>query len=222
MSVSAPSAAPPTAATHCGLLLDTVSPSPDATRVEHRVIAGSLDDVWDAVLDADFVETVRRHRSIQVLFALRSTAERLVTLVRGAQAAPEPEVVSMRLRDMPSRGEWVRLGERPLEEIVFGAIGRFWAGETEWRTIDAEEFAACDEPGLARIAAAFSLRPYGDGAVLVSYECRTTANDPASRAAFLRYWRALSPFIGIVLRAQLHGIDVFARERARTFGRPGA
>ncbi len=136
--------------------------------------------------------------------------------------APEPDIVSMRLRDMGTRGEWVRLGERPGEEIVFGAVGRFRAGETVWRTVDADRFVALDEPGLARIAAAFTLRPYGSGAVLVSYECRTTANDPASRAAFMRYWRALSPFIGIVLRAQLHGVDEFAQARLRATTETGA
>lgn len=206
---------PAAAAERAPLLLDTISPSPDATRVEHRVIHGTPEQVWDAVLDTDFVETMRRHRSIQVLFGLRAAAERLVTVARGRTPAPEPDVPSMRLRDMPTRGEWVRLAERPGHEIVFGAVGRFWAGETEWRTIDADAFTACDEPGIARVAAAFSLRPYGDGAVLVSYECRTTATDAKSRAAFLRYWRPLSPFIGIVLRAQLHGIDQFARERLR-------
>lgn len=41
---------------------------------------------------------------------------------------------------------------------------------------------------------------------------RTLAGDDATRRAFLRYWRALSPFIGVVLRAQLATI---AREASR-------
>ena len=41
----------------------------------------------------------------------------------------------MRLADMPTHGDWVRvlLGEDPLHEIAFGVVGRFWAGETVWR-----------------------------------------------------------------------------------------
>lgn len=35
---------------------------------------------------------------------------------------------------------------------------------------------------------------------------RTQATDADSRRAFLRYWRALSPFIGVVLRAQLRAV----------------
>jgi len=109
----------------------------------------------------------------------------------------------MRLADLPAHGEWVLLGEDPPHEIAFGAIGRFWAGETSWEQIDAEQFAAFDRPGLARIACDFSLRPYGGDRTLVSYECRTQATDDAARRGFLRYWRALSPFVGVVLRSQL-------------------
>lgn len=43
----------------------------------------------------------------------------------------------MRLADMPTHGDWVLLGEDPPHEIAFGAIGRFWAGETVWAQIDA-------------------------------------------------------------------------------------
>jgi hypothetical protein len=88
-------------------------------------------------------------------------------------------------------------------EIVFGAIGRFWAGETAWLDIDADDFAAFDEPGFARIACNFSLRTYGRAATLVTYEVRTQATDEAARRAFLRYWKPLSPFIGVVMRSQL-------------------
>jgi hypothetical protein len=109
----------------------------------------------------------------------------------------------MRLADMPSHGDWVRLGENPPFEIAFGAIGRFWSGETVWEQIDAADFASFAAPGFAKIACCFSLRSYGTARTLVSYDCRTLATDAAARDAFLRYWRPLSPFIGVVLRAQL-------------------
>jgi hypothetical protein len=53
------------------------------------------------------------------------------------------------------------------------------------------------------IAAALSVRPYGEERALLSYEARTVVTDPASRVAFLRYWRALSPFIGVLLQRTL-------------------
>jgi hypothetical protein len=114
---------------------------------------------------------------------------------------------------MAERGEWVRLGEDPPHEVAFGAIGRFWAGETAWETINAEGFETFQLPGYARIGCNFSLRPYGAAQTLVSYECRTQATDDVARRGFLRYWRPLSPLIGVVLRSQLH---VVADEAARS------
>jgi hypothetical protein len=49
------------------------------------------------------------------------------------------------------------------------------------------QFAAFDEPGWGRIAAAFSLRHYGTSRTLISYEARTATGDPrvARRFALL-------------------------------------
>jgi hypothetical protein len=78
--------------------------------------------------------------------------------------------------------------------------GRSWSlrcrSRCAWRTL------ACN----------FSMRAYGAAQTLVSYECRTLATDEIARAGCLRYWRPLSPFIGVVLRAQL---GVVADEAAR-------
>jgi hypothetical protein len=52
---------------------------------------------------------------------------------------------------------------------------------------------------------------YGSHRTLVSYEARTAATDPASRRAFLRYWRVVSPGVGVVMRSLLR---VVAREAA--------
>ena len=145
--------------------------------------------------------------------AVRTLGERAVGVITGLRA-PEPAPTEpMRLADLGSHGEWVLLGEDPPHEIAFGAAGRFWAGDTSWEELDATTFGTLDRPGLAKIACNFSLRPYGARTSLVSYECRTLAGDDATRRAFLRYWRALSPFIGIVLRAQLATIAGQASRR---------
>jgi hypothetical protein len=103
--------------------------------------------------------------------------------------------------------------ENPPVEIALGVIGRFWAGENVRERLDAADFAAFDRPGLAKIAGNFSLRPYGGNQTLVPYECRTRGTDPKARRGFLRYWRVFSPFIGVVLRAQLRIVDSEARRR---------
>jgi hypothetical protein len=195
------------------LLIEQLLPEFDATRIEHRVVPGEIESAYEATRQADFMRAWREIPAVRFLFAARSLAERAVSLVRGRSTPIVPEPETMRVADMPTRGEWVLLAENPPVEIAFGAIGRFWAGQTVWERVDAADFAAFDRPGLAKIACNFSLRPYGGNQTLVTYECRTRGTDLEARKGFLRYWRALSPFIGVVLRAQLRIIESEARRR---------
>jgi hypothetical protein len=193
------------------MLVERLLPACDAARAEHRVVAGEPEAVYEAVRAADFMQTYRSSVVVRLLFGARSLAERTVAALCGRRHEEPPEPERLTLADMSTSGEWVMLGEEPPREIAFGTIGRFWAGETVWQQIDASEFAGFDRPGFAKIACSFSLRPYGDQRTLVTYECRTRATDPKSRRAFLRYWRALSPFIGAVMRAQLKAVEATAR-----------
>jgi hypothetical protein len=96
---------------------------------------------------------------------------------------------------------WLLLGERPHEEIVFGAVGVFWRPRIEWRDVARDDFADFAEPGFGKIACNFSVRPYGDQATLLTYECRTATTDLSSRRAFARYWRIVRPFVAHIMRA---------------------
>ena len=148
------------------------------------------------------------------VFALRDRAERVASVLRrSGSPATAGGSTALRLADLPEHGDWVRLGTDPPNELAFGVIGRFWAGETVWEQIEASDFGAYSRPGYAKIACNFSFRPYGEARTLVSYEARTRATDAASRRAFWRYWRVASPFVGRVMRAQL---AVVARETARS------
>jgi hypothetical protein len=193
------------------MLIEQLLPEFDTTRIEHRVVPGEIESVYEATCQADFMRAWRETPAVRFLFAARSLAERAASLARGRPAPIVSEPETMRLADMPTRGEWVLLAEDPPVEIAFGAIGRFWAGETVWERVDAADFVTFDRPGLAKIACNFSLRPYGGNQTLVTYECRTRGTDPEARKSFQRYWRALSPFIGVVLRAQLRIVDSEAR-----------
>jgi len=190
------------------LLTERLLPRPDAVRAEHLLVDGAIDAVYERVRRADFMRAWRESPAVRALFAARGFGERIVATAAGhARPVEPPPPESMRLVDLPAHGEWVLLGEDPPHEIAFGAIGRFWSGETAWEQIEAARFATFDRPGFARIACDFSLRPYGGARTLVSYECRTQATDPAARRGFLRYWRPLSPFIGVVLRSQLRVVE---------------
>jgi hypothetical protein len=193
------------------MLIERALSGYDAARVEHAVVPGDVAAVYAAVLRADFIQAWLESPAVRVLFGARSLGERALSAVRRRPFAEPPAPASLRLADMTEHGEWVLLGEDPPHEVAFGTIGRFWSGETVWEEIDAREFGTFDRPGFARIACNFSVRPYGRAHSLVSYECRTQATDPAARRAFLRYWRPLSPFIGVVLRAQLRVVAAEAR-----------
>jgi len=189
---------------HCKeMLLDSFMPEFDATRIEHRVIDGRPADVYEAAIHADLLDVVRHNRIVRGLFALRGAAERVAATARRSHAASPAAPSTLCLADMPDHGDWVRLGEDPPNEFVFGVIGRFWGGQTVWEQIDASAFTSFDTPGYAKIAANLSLRPYGDQRTLVSYEARTKAVGETARRAFLRYWTLASPGAGVVMRSAL-------------------
>ena len=48
--------------------------------------------------------------------------------------------------------------------------------------------------------------PYGAGATLLSYECRTITTDAESRRKFARYWWLMRPFIAHIFRATVRTI----------------
>lgn len=184
--------------------LDEVMPTWDATRREHRIIDVAPDAVYASALHADFLEALRGSPPARAMVAVRSLFERIVS-GGGGSRAEEPQ--HLRLDEMGTSGEWVLLGEDRPNEIAFGAIGRFWGGETKWESIDASDFASFDRPGFAKIGCNLSLRAYGDGRTLLSYEARTLAVDEPSRRAFLRYWRVVSPFVGYIMRSMLRVIE---------------
>jgi hypothetical protein len=186
------------------MLIDRLMPEFDASRIEHRVVPGRVSDAYAAALGIDFVDAVRESHALRGVLALRARTERIASVLRrSGSAATAGGPKTLLLADLPEHGEWVRLGEDPPNEIAFGVIGRFWAGETVWEQIDASDFGAFARAGYAKIAGNFSFRSYGEARTLVSYEARMRATDAASRRAFWRYWRVASPFVGRVMRAQL-------------------
>jgi hypothetical protein len=199
-------------------ILDRQMPFWDATRIERRVIDAPLEVVYHAALRANFLDAVRDSVPVRTLFALRAAAERMMVALRLARPVVQPKAAALRIMDMPLRGQWVILGCDTPNEITFGAIGRFWAGETRWLEIDATEFATFLRPGFARIGCNFQLRALGGARTLITYEARSKATDAAARRDLLRYWRFVSPFVGVVMRSMLATIDR-ATTRATTRNR---
>jgi hypothetical protein len=188
------------------MLLDWLLPEFDSTLIEHRVVDGDLRSVYEVVTGVDLAALARGNLAIRGLFATRAAAERMIGALTERPAPPPASDEPIRLRDLPEHGEWVNLGAEPPQEICFGVIGRFWAGETVWETIDAADFVAFDRPGFAKLACSVTLRPYGSARTLVTYEARTLGLDDESSAKFVRYWRLVWPGVAIVMRAFLRAV----------------
>jgi hypothetical protein len=92
------------------------------------------------------------------------------------------------------RNGFLLLGERPGEEIVVGAVGRFWqvSGAQGVRPIPSgEAFQAFDEPGWAKAVTNFVVRPEGADS-RVTTETRIAGTDAEATRRFKRYWRVIS------------------------------
>jgi hypothetical protein len=183
------------------VLIDELLPNYDVTRVEHLTVAADPERAYEAMLEADLMRAYEGSLTMRILFAAREAPAAVARRLRGMPAPTQPE--ALRLADLPQRGEWVKLGEEPGSELAFGAVGRFWGREISWREIEAAQFAGFAEPGYGKIAASLSVAPFGAGRSVLSYEARTAATDEAARAGIRRYWRLVSPGVGIVLRGTL-------------------
>jgi hypothetical protein len=186
------------------VLIDEVLTDFDVTRVDTAVIRAPAQDVYRIARDIDLVAVVREDPLVGALFALRSIPDQVMRILRRAPSAPVVE--SLRLSDLGEEGEWIRLAEEPGREFVFGSAGRFWNGPIQWDRITPASFSGVSAPGTARIAANLAVHPYSPDRVLLTYEARTAAADEQARAGVHRYWRFLSPFIGVVLRSVLRAV----------------
>lgn len=190
------------------MVIDEVLPRYDKTKVEHVTVEAEPARVYAAVLEADLMQAYRGSPTMRALFGLRGGPAAVRRRVRKEPPPPEPE--ALRIGEIPEEGEWVKLGEDFGSEIVFGAIGVFWGREINWEKIKASEFVGFDRPGYAKIAANLSVRSFGIGRTLLSYEARTLATDENARKALRRYWLVVSPGIGLVLKGTLRYIKSLA------------
>jgi len=180
------------------LLIDRYLPVYDVAITEHLVVDAPIETVYPAARELDFLSV--RSPLLLASFFVRGLPARL----RGR--SPEP-VAELRLaagaEDVPG---WLVLGEEPGRELAFGAVGRFWKAEIEWRDVPLDEFPAFDEAGWGKIACHFLVRPDGEGRSVLTYECRTATTDAVSRREMARYWWLIRPFVGHVMRATLRTI----------------
>ena len=179
------------------LLIDEFMPSFDASIAEHVIVRSDPSTTFRAARELDFLSV--HTPLLDVAMWARGMPARM-----SGRAVEAPPRLVLGLGD-PLPG-WLVLGETPGSELAFGAVGKFWQPNIEWHDVAADEFLVFDEPGWGKIAADFSVLPYGTCATLLTYECRTVTTDPASRQKFLRYWTVIRPFVAHIFRVTVRTI----------------
>lgn len=184
------------------LLVEQAIPAPDEQIARHRIVAAPPDRTLAAVRDLDFLQV--RTPLLDAAMWVRGLPARL----RG----DEPDVPpSMRLGDAFDRGTmdlpgWMIIGETD-HELAFGAVGKVWQPDIEWREPTPQDLAAFAEPGWAKIAASLSVAPYGSESSLLTYDCRVACTDASSTKRFRRYWWLVRPFVGHIFSATIATVD---------------
>jgi hypothetical protein len=178
------------------MLIESAMPAYDVVIAKHAIVRADPSTTFHAARTLDLL-TVRTPLLAASIW-LRALPARWV----GRAAPPLPQLV-VATGGLPG---WVVLGERPGREIAFGAVGKFWRPVIEWCDVPPSEFSSFARRGWGKIAANFSVTPYGDRSTLLTYECRTVTTDPEARNRFLWYWRFIRPFVGHIMQVTVEKI----------------
>ncbi len=172
------------------MLIDEFMPSFDVIERHHTMVEATAERAYEATRRLDLA----RSRMIRALFAARG-----IPLALRRRRLPRRR---MTLEDLVRAG-FVWLGEEPDREIVLGIVGTFWKPTGAIRRIDPSEFAAFDEPGVAKAAWNFRVIPDGDERSFVITETRVRVPDDASRRKFVLYWAVIGSFSGLIRKQAL-------------------
>lgn len=181
-------------------LIDSFMPDYDVVERHEIRVAALVDDAYAAVVDLDLA----RSPVIAGLLAVRALPHLL---------SRRPSVSRRIDLDAIEHSGFVRLAAAPPHEIVLGVVGRFWHPTNNVGHVTADEFVAFDEPDFAKGVWNFSVVPDGDGHSIVRTETRVLCTDDDARRKFLRYWRLVGPFSGLIRTLLLRTIRRDAESR---------
>lgn len=179
------------------------------------VILAPPEAVYDAVMQRAFL----RLPLIRAFFAIREFPVRAWRRLTGASTpASSPHLT---LADLTKIGAFTVLAERPGRELVLGAVGRPWRPDFGPTYVSASAFAGFQEPGFAKIAWSWIVKPLGSGQSLLVTEWRTQLTDDEARAQFRPYWTVVSRGVRVLARVGLVRIKADCeREVPRTTRHP--
>lgn len=203
------------------MLADEFLPIYDISDAVATVVDADPATTWNALMDVDLLDVGRRRPGVAILGALRAMPDVLDHLLHGERPPAPP--AHLRLRDLTSlpldRGGWVLLGERPVGEIAFGLVGKFWRPVIEFAPVSAAEFGEFAEPGFAKTIYSLAVRPLDGPRTFLSGVMRTATTDAAARRWFRRYWTL---GVGSGAHVLVQGLLDVARETAEARAHPHA
>lgn len=189
------------------MLIDRFVPRSDVSLEFDIVVDAPADEVYRAIRAADLRDPV-----ISALFALRELPQRLARRLHGQLPPPAPPRLTFGTM-LENGAGWTLLADQPGNELVVGSVGRLWERDYGGRAVTAERFAEFAEPGYAKVALGFSVRPGPTGETILRYEARTLSTDDTARRKFRRYWRLIRPGVSLVMRAALRRIKLTAEHQ---------
>lgn len=192
------------------MLIDRFLPRFDVTQVVETSVNATPERTFAAIRDTDL-----RDPLVDVLFSVRELPQRLLRWFRGqkAPAAPKGKVTFRTITE--SGPGWTPLAEVPGVEFVVGSVGRFWQRDYGGRPVKADEFVRFHEPGFAKLAIGFAVRPAPGGGAILRYEARTTTTDATAQRTFRRYWRVIHPGVALIMGRVVRRIKVAAEREAQ-------
>ncbi|MGW5740491.1 hypothetical protein [Amycolatopsis sp. NPDC003861] len=191
------------------LFIDHFLPHPHFELVRTTIVDAPAKETYSAARELDFTD-IRGGVVTSISQWLRALPERWHNRRHGPPRRP----TRLTADDLDTGSEWTLLGDRPGTEFALGVAGKFWKPVITWRRVEADDFAAFDEPGFGKLVLAVSVVPYGAHRTVLTVHTRVRMSDPESWLKFRRYWWIARPAIGSVHTALIRTMAAKARERA--------
>jgi hypothetical protein len=189
------------------LLIDRYMDTWDFEMSRHRAVDATPDQTYAALRAIDFAKI--RSPILRAMLAMGRQLQRRAVR-RGEAASPLPD--SFTFDNLEAYGR-IRLAEEPGSEIVVGALTRPFQAHVTSMKIDPATFAAFDSPGYVKVAASFSVQPYGEKRTLLSYEVRLRGTDEAAKKKLSAAWPFVSPVVRSAMDAVLSHVAAAAAAR---------
>jgi hypothetical protein len=147
---------------------------------------------------------------------IQASAEAVYPFARQLDFSNSPLIRTLfRIRGLPQqslhiegllKNGFIFLDEKENKEMLLGLAGRFWVLSGDIQRLTPDGFRQFHHPGYAKAVWNFFLYQHSENITRLITETRVYCPDERSRKKFLRYWRLIGPFSGLIRREILKTI----------------